>query len=100
MPVPKPGVSGLPAARRRCQRRCWFEPASEALICERDLSPRVYTDDANHHPAEWRPPRLSRWGRFQDIDLSAQYSAECQLPPRHTRYEPDDGPAGSVLPLG
>ena len=44
---------------------------------------------------------VSRWGRFQDIDLSGQYELECRKAGKKVRYValgvPDDGPAGSIM---
>lgn len=44
---------------------------------------------------------ISRWGRFQDIDLSGQYELDCRKAGKRVRYVnlgvPDDGPAGPIL---
>lgn len=44
---------------------------------------------------------VSRWGRFQDIDLSGQYELECRKAGKRVRYvnlgAPDDGPIGPIL---
>lgn len=60
------GKSGLTAEDRPS-----FNDMMENWVCKRDDFEYVLCLD------------VSRWGRFQDIDLSAQYSAECK---RHGKF--------------